>query len=88
MNVKSRLEAKVHNERNVIITFKEEIRATDVETYLIRNLNEFPKNSRFVVFCGIHTFPSGDLGHSDSKLVADYQSMFDNIVQGPNHLLL
>ena len=76
----SNLENNVHCDRNVI-TFKKEIRVTDVETYLNRHLCDFPKNSRFVVFCGIHTTQTGQLGPSDSKLVADYQAMFDNIIQ-------
>ena len=76
----SNLENNVHCDRNVI-TFKNEIRVTDVETYLNRHLSDFPKNSRFVVFCGIHTTQTGELGPSDSKFVADYQAMFDRIIQ-------
>ena len=56
------LEAKIHNLNNVIITFKNEIRATDVETYLKRHLKEFYQNSQFVVMCGVHTHASGALG--------------------------
>ena len=76
----SKLEEKTHNFRNTIISFKSEIRATDVETYLKRHLSEFYKNSRFIVLCGVHTSPTGELAQSESKFVADYQSMFDNII--------
>ena len=76
----SNLENNVHCDRNVI-TFKKEIRVTDVETYLNRHLCDFPKNSRFVVFCGIHTTQAGELSSSHSKFVADYQAMFDRIIE-------
>ena len=79
-NTFSNLENNVHYDRNVI-TFKKEISVTDVETYLNRHLCDFPKNSRFVVFCGIHTTQTGELGPSDAKFVADYQAMFDRIIQ-------
>ena len=76
----SKLEANTRNFRNTIISFKSEIRSTDVETYLKRHLNEFYKNSRFIVLCGVHTKTTGELAQSDSKFVADYQAMFDNII--------
>ena len=76
----SKLEANTHNFRNTIISFKSEIRATDVETYLKRHLSEFYKNSRFIVLCGVHTWPTGELAQSETKFLADYQSMFDNVI--------
>ena len=77
----STIESKTHNNRNVIITFHTEVRSTEVETYLKRHLGEFYKHSRFTVLCGVHTSPSGELHYSDSKLIADYQSMFENIIE-------
>ena len=77
---RSNIEVKTFNYRNTIITFKAEIRSTEVETYLKRHLNDFYKNSRFTILCGVHTSPTGELSCSDSKFVADYQSMFDNII--------
>ena len=76
----SKLESNTHNFRNTIISFKSEIRATDVETYLKRHLSEFYNNSRFIVLCGVHTWPTGELAQSESKFVADYQAMFDNVI--------
>ena len=77
----STIESKTHNNRNLIITFHTEVRSTDVETYLKRHLGEFYKHSRFTVLCGVHTSPTGELHNSDSKLIADYQSMFENIIE-------
>ena len=80
INQPSNVETNTHNYRNVYISFKKEVRATDVETYLKRHLNVFHKNSRFVVLCGIHSFPTGEIGPSDSNFVADYYSMFENVI--------
>ena len=75
----SSIETNTHNYRNVYISFKGEVRSTDVETYLKRHLSEFYKKSRFIVLCGIHSFPTGDLGHTEAKFVVEYHSMFTNV---------
>lgn len=80
MSNSNNIENNTHNYRNVYISFEDKVRSTDVETYLKRHLSDFYKNSRFVILCGIHSFDNGEIGHSDSNLVADYQSMFENVI--------
>ena len=76
---------KFHNERNVIITTKDEIIANDVEEYLKKNLQHFPKGAKFIVFCGHHhrCDDQGNvhIGKTESGIVAQYDSIFENVIQ-------
>lgn len=74
-----------NSERNVIITANDEITAPNVEKYIKDNLKNFPQGSKFIVFCGHHhkknTDESVKTAHSESEIVAEYSSMFDNIIK-------
>ena len=76
---------KFNSERNVIITTKDEITAPNVEKYIKDNLKNYPQGSKFIVFCGHHhkknTDGSVQTAHGESKIVAEYSSMFDNIIK-------
>ena len=72
---------KFNSERNVIITTKDKITASVVEEYIKNNLKSYPQGSKFTVFCGHHHKKTGQMAHSESKIVAEYSSMFDNIIK-------
>ena len=76
---------KFNSERNVIITAKDEIKSTDVERYIKENLKTFPQGSQFIVFCGHHHQKNADgsvqIAKSESKIVADYNAMFENVIK-------
>ena len=74
-------------EKNVVITFKDTIKASEVGTYLKANIEDFYEGTRFMVLCGVHHSEGHNaegklkvsLEHTDTGLVADYSSMLKNV---------
>ena len=74
-------------EKNVVITFKDTIKASEVGTYLKAKIEDFYEGTRFMVLCGVHHSEGLDaegkvkvtLEHTDTELLADYASMLKNV---------
>ena len=72
-------------EKNVVITFEDTIKSSEVGTYLKANMEDFYIGTRFMVLCGVHH--SGDaegklkvsLEKTDPGFVEDYSSMLKNV---------
>ena len=45
---------KFNSNRNVFITSTKKMTTSDLQFYIIENLEHFPKSARFVVMCGLH----------------------------------
>ena len=45
---------KFNSDGNVFITSTKKITSSDLQFYIIENLEHFPKSARFVVMCGLH----------------------------------
>jgi hypothetical protein len=45
---------KFNSARNVFITSTEKMTSSDLQFYIIKNLEHFPKSARFIVMCGHH----------------------------------
>ena len=73
-----------NSERNVIITANEKINASQLESFLEKNLNKFPIGSRFFMMAGLH-HDKGDegvvqIGESDSGLIGQFESSMERII--------
>ena len=74
-------------EKNVVITFKDTIRASEVGSYLKENIENFHENTQFMVLCGVHHSieqsaegnPVASLGFAETDFVQDYSSMFEDV---------
>ena len=67
---------RFHVENNVILTTKDEISCQQTFNYLCMNLDRFRIGSEFVVICGIHGAPGGQMCEFDEDFRYDYESMF------------
>ena len=67
---------RVHVENNVILTTKDEISSQQTFNYLCMNLDRFQIGSEFVVICGIHGAPGGEMLEGDEDFRYDYETMF------------
>ena len=67
---------RIHVENNVILTTKDEISCQQTFNYLSTNLDMFRVNSEFVVVCGIHGAPGGEMLEADEDFRYDYETMF------------
>ena len=67
---------RIHVENNVILTTKDEISCQQTFNYLCMNLDSFRIGSEFVVVCGIHGAPSGEILKADEDFGYDYEAMF------------
>ena len=73
-----------NSERNVIITANEKINASQLESFLERNLSKFHIGSRFFMMAGLH-HAIGDegvvqIGESDSSLIGQFESSMERII--------
>ena len=74
-------------EKNVVITFKDTIKSSEVGTYLKDKIEDFYEGTRFMVLCGVHHSEGLDaegklkisLEHSDMNFVDDYENMFEDV---------
>ena len=66
----------VHVENNVILTTKDEISCQQTFNYLSTNLDRFRVGSEFVVVCGLHGGPRGEMLRGDKVFHHDYEMMF------------
>ena len=66
----------VHVENNVILTTNDEISCQQAFNYLSTNLDRFRVGTEFVVICGIHGAPGGQMLRGDKDLHHDYEMMF------------
>ena len=73
---------KFHFEKNTIVTSTTNINKSDVEKYIVENLDNFREGSHFIVMCGFHGSPEGKLLQYDSDFMSQYQSMFTSINKG------
>ena len=48
---------KFHFEKNTIVTSTTNINKSDVEKYIVENLDNFREGSHFIVMCGFHGSP-------------------------------
>ena len=67
---------RVHVENNVILTTKDEISCQQTFNYLCMNLDSFRIGSEFVVVCGVHGSPDGEMLEGDEDFYYDYEAMF------------
>ena len=76
--------SKFHHEKYQIITAKERISKEDLRKYLLEELSHFPKGTVFRLFTGHHHEKlenKVNIGKSDSKLVAEYNDMIEQIFE-------
>ena len=74
-------------EKNVVITFKDTIKASEVGTYLKEKIKDFYEKTTFLILCGVHHSEGRDnesklkvsLEHTDTGLMADYSAMLKNV---------
>ena len=73
-------------EKNVVITFKDTIKANEVGTYLKAKIEDFYEGTRFMVLCGVHHSEGRAKGklkvsleQTDIKFVDDYENMFEDV---------
>ena len=67
---------RIHVENNVILTTKDEISCQQTFNYLCMNLDRFRIGTEFVVVCGVHGAPGGEMLEADEDFRYDYESMF------------
>ena len=67
---------RIHVENNVILTTKDEISCQQTFNYLCMNLDRFRIGSEFVVVCGIHGAPDGEMCEGDEDFRYDYEMIF------------
>ena len=67
---------RIHVENNVILTTKDEITCQQTFNYLSTNLDMFRMNSEFIVVCGVHGAPDGEMLEADEDFRYDYETMF------------
>ena len=67
---------RIHVENNVILTTKDEISSQRTFNYLCMNLDRFRTGTEFVVICGIHGAPGGEMREGDEDFRYDYEAMF------------
>ena len=67
---------RIHVENNVILTTKDEISCQQTFNYLSTNLDKFRIGSEFVVVCGVHGGPRGEMLRGDKVFHHDYEMMF------------
>ena len=72
----SESDKRVHVENNIILTTKDEISCQHTFNYLCRNLDRFRMETEFVVVCGVHGSPDGEILESDEDFRYDYEAMF------------
>ena len=70
---------KFHFEKNTIVTSTTNINKSDVEKYIVENLDNFREGSHFIVMCGFHGSPEGKLLEYDPDFMSQYKSMFNSI---------
>ena len=70
---------KFHFEKNTIVTSTTNINKSDVEKYIVENLDNFREGSHFIVMCGFHGSPEGKLHQYDPVFMSQYESMFNYI---------
>ena len=63
-------------ENNTIITTKDEVSVQHVFNFLSKNLEKFRVGSRFIVVCGVHGSPEGQLKEHDEDFRYDYEMMY------------
>ena len=67
---------RIHVENNVILTTKDEIHCQHTFNYLCMNLDRFQIGSEFVVVCGIHGAPDGEMLEGDEDFSYEYEMIF------------
>ena len=67
---------RIHVENNVILTTKDEISCQQTFNFLCMNLDRFRIGTEFVVVCGVHGAPGGEMLEADEDFRYDYESMF------------
>ena len=70
------IDKRIHVENNVILTTKDEIHNQHIFNYISTNLDMFRVNSEFVVVCGIHGAPGGEMREGDEDFRYEYKTMF------------
>ena len=67
---------RVDVENNVILTTKDEISCQQTFNYLCMNLDRFRIGTEFVVICGVHGAPGGEMLEEDEDFRYEYEAMF------------
>ena len=67
---------RIHVENNIILTTKDEISCQQTFNYLCMNLDSFRIGTEFIVVCGVHGAPGGEMLEADEDFRYDYESMF------------
>ena len=67
---------RIHVENNVILTTKDEISCQQTFNYLCMNLDRFRIGTEFVVVCGVHGAPGGEMLEADEDFRYDYEMIF------------
>ena len=67
---------RFHVENNVILTTKDEISCQQTFNYICMNLDSFSIGAEFVVVCGVHGSPEGEMLEGDEDFYYDYDAMF------------
>ena len=69
-------DGRVHVENNIILTTKDEISCQQTFNYLCMNLDRFRIGTEFMVVCGVHGAPGGEMLKADEDFRYDYETMF------------
>ena len=67
---------RIHVENNIILTTKDEISCQQTFNYLCMNLDRFRIGTEFIVVCGVHGAPGGEMLEADEDFWYDYEAMF------------
>ena len=65
-----------HVENNAILTTTDAVSVQNTFNYLSDHLDQFRVGSEFVIVCGVHGSPEGQLKHGDEDFRYDYEMMF------------
>ena len=67
---------RIHVENNVILTTRDEISCQQTFNFLCMNLDSFRIGTEFIVVCGVHGAPGGEMLEADEDFWYDYEAMF------------
>ena len=65
-----------HIENNAILTTTDRVSVQNTFNYLSDHLDQFKVGSEFVIVCGVHGSPEGQLKQGDEDFRYDYEMMF------------
>ena len=65
-----------HIENNAILTTTDRVSVQNTFNYLSDHLDQFRVGSEFVIVCGVHGSPEGQLKQGDEDFRYDYEMMF------------